>query len=413
MANIIPFKGLRPTKELAADVATLPYDVVSVAEAREFRKDPYNFYHVTRAEIDLPERVNVHSQQVYDKARENLDNMIREKILQQDGEPCYYIYELVMDGRSQTGLVCGSSIDDYNNGIVKKHEFTRPEKELDRINHILTTRAQTGIVFLAYNDCESVQTLIDDWKQEHEPAYDFTAQDGIRHIFWVIDDRLKIEAITRHFAHDVPCTYIADGHHRAASAAKVCKEMTDNGHYVDGKESFNYFVTCIFPESQLQIMDYNRVAKDLNGMLPAAFIQSLEKEFEVYRLGADTFKPVHPHEFGMYLDNSWYRLVARPGSYTTDPIGVLDVTILQQNVLDKLLGIKDPRVDKRIDFVGGIRGMEALQKRVDSGEGAVAFSLYPVSIQQLFTIADSGNVMPPKSTWFEPKLRDGLVVYML
>jgi uncharacterized protein (DUF1015 family) len=413
MANITPFKGLRPTKELAAEVATLPYDVVSVAEAREFGIEPYNFYHVTRAEIDLPESVEVHSQEVYDKAKENLDNMIQENILQQDSEPCYYIYELVMNGRSQTGLVCGSSVDDYNNGIVKKHELTRPEKELDRINHILTTRAQTGIVFLAYNDCESVQTIIDNWKQEHEPEYDFTATDGIRHIFWVVDDRLKVDAITQHFAQDVPCTYIADGHHRAASAAKVCKEMRDNGHYANGKEPFNYFVTCIFPASQLQIMDYNRVAKDLNGILPAAFIGALEKEFEVYRLGAEAFKPAQPNEFGMYLDNCWYKLVAKAGSYTDDPIGVLDVTILQQNVLDKLLGIKDPRVDKRIDFVGGIRGMAALQKRVDNKEAAVAFSLYPVSIQQLFTIADSGNVMPPKSTWFEPKLRDGLVVYMI
>jgi len=413
MANITPFKGLRPTKALAAEVATLPYDVVSVAEAREFKKVPYNFYHVTRAEIDLPENVDIHSQQVYDKARENLDNMIQEKILLQDNEPCYYIYELAMNGRSQTGLVCGSSVDDYNNGVIKKHEFTRPEKELDRVNHITTTGAQTGIVFLAYNDCASVQTLINNWKQAHEPEYDFTANDGIRHIFWVVDDYPKVAAITHNFAQDVPCTYIADGHHRAASAAKVCKEMRDNGYSVDGEESFNYFVTCIFPATQLQIMDYNRVAKDLNGMTPAEFIQALEKEFEISRLGAEAFKPVLPHEFGMYLDKNWYILVARAGTYSADPIGVLDVTILQQNVLDKLLNIRDPRVDKRIDFVGGIRGMDALQKRVDAKESAVAFSLYPVSIPQLFAIADSGNVMPPKSTWFEPKLRDGLVVYMI
>ena len=221
MAKINPFRGLRPRKELAAEVATLPYDVVSVAEAREFRKDPYNFYHVTRSEIDLSENVDVHSQQVYDKAKENLDAMIQEKVLIQDNEPCYYIYELVMNGRSQTGLVCGSSIDDYNNGIVKKHEFTRPEKELDRINHITATGAQTGVVFLAYNDCESVQRIIDEWKSTHEPAYDFAASDGVRHIFWVVDSYPKVASITRHFAQDVPCTYIADGHHRAASAAKV------------------------------------------------------------------------------------------------------------------------------------------------------------------------------------------------
>jgi uncharacterized protein (DUF1015 family) len=413
MAKITPFKGLRPRKELASEVATLPYDVVSVAEAREFKKDVYNFYHVTRSEIDLAENVDVHNILVYERAKENLDCMVQEKVLVQDTEPCYYIYELVMDGRSQTGLVCGSSIDDYNNGIIKKHEFTRPEKEQDRINHIITTGAQTGIVFLAYNDCESVQQIIDEWKQNNQPENDFTASDGVRHILWVVNDYAKVASITHYFGHQVPCTYIADGHHRAASAAKVCKEMRENGYSVDGDEALNYFVTCIFPASQLQIMDYNRVAKDLNGMIPEEFIQSLEKEFDITRLGDAAFKPAQPHEFGMYLDGAWYRLEAKPGTYTTDPIGVLDVTILQQNILDKLLAIQDPRTDKRVDFIGGIRGMEALKKRVDSKEAAVAFSLYPVSIQQLFQIADSGNVMPPKSTWFEPKLRDGLVVYMI
>ena len=413
MAKITPFKGLRPTRQLAAEVATLPYDVVSVAEAREFKKDPYNFYHVTRAEIDLPDNVDVHSQQVYDRAKENLDAMVQEKVLVQDKEPCYYIYELVMNGRSQTGLVCGSSIDDYNNGIVKKHEFTRPEKELDRINHITTTGAQKGIVFLAYADCDNVQHIIDEWKKSHKPEYDFTATDGVRHIFWVVDEYAKVASISRYFSEDVPCTYIADGHHRAASAAKVCQERRDNGYSVDGDESFNYFVTCIFPASQLEIMDYNRVAKDLNGMTKATFLKRLSEDFDVSLPSDEAYKPFHPHDFGMYLDGRWYQLLAKPGSYTKDPIGILDVTILQQNVLDKLLDIKDPRVDKRVDFVGGIRGMEALQKRVDSKEAAVAFSLYPVSIQQLFDIADSGEVMPPKSTWFEPKLRDGLVVYMI
>lgn len=413
MANIVPFKGLRPKKALAAEVATLPYDVVSVAEAREFKKDPYNFYHVTRSEIDLPEGTEPHSQQVYEKARENLETMILDRVMIQDNDPCYYIYELVMNGRSQTGLVCGSSVDDYNAGIVKKHEFTRPEKELDRINHIMTTGAQTGIVFLAYNDCQSVQEIIDEWKAGHEPENDFTAPDGVRHKFWVIDNYAKVAAITHNFLHDVPCTYIADGHHRAASAAKVCREMRDSGLSVDGNEAFNYFVTCIFPASQLQIMDYNRVAKDLNGMSADTFIKALQNQFEITNLGKAAFKPEHPHEFGMYLAGIWYKLVAKPGTYTSDPIGILDVSILQNNVLDKLLNIRDPRVDKRIDFVGGIRGMEGLQKKVDTKEAIVAFSLYPVTIQQLFNIADSGNVMPPKSTWFEPKLRDGLVVYMI
>jgi uncharacterized protein (DUF1015 family) len=412
MAKITPFKGIRPTKNLAAEVATLPYDVVSVEEAREFRKHPYNFYHITRSEIDLPDNVDVHSQQVYEKAKENLEHFILDKVLVQDNDPCYYIYELVMNGRSQTGLVCGSSIEDYNKGIIKKHEFTRPEKELDRINHITITGAQTGVVFLAYNDCPPVQEIIDEWKANHKPEYDFTAADGVRHIFWVIDSYAKVATITHQFANEVPATYIADGHHRAASAAKVCKDMHDNGCSVDGEESFNYFLTCIFPASQLQIMDYNRVVKDLNNLSTEEFLTALRKDFQVLE-SKGAFKPQQPHEFGMYIGGSWYKLLAKEGTYTNDPIGILDVTILQQNVLDKILGIKDPRVDKRVDFVGGIRGMEALEQKVNSKEMAAAFSLYPVSIKQLFDIADSGNVMPPKSTWFEPKTRDGLVVYMI
>lgn len=414
MAKITPFKGLRPQKKLASQVATLPYDVVSVAEARAYRKQPYHFYHVTRSEIDLPESVDVHSIQVYEKAKENLDQLVHDKIMFQDKEPCYYIYQLVMNGRSQTGLICGSSIDDYNKGIIKKHEFTRPEKELDRINHIKTTRAQTGIVFLAYRDQEDVQRIIEDWKQNHEPAYDFTAEDGIRHTLWVVDDYPRVASITHLFAKEVPATYIADGHHRAASAARVCQEMHDNGMSITGDESFNFFITCIFPESQLQIMDYNRVVKDLKGMSPAQFVEALRKDFDITPIGATApYKPQQLHEFGLYVDNNWYKLVAKEGSYTTDPIGILDVSILQNNVLSKLLDINDPRTDKRVDFVGGIRGLEELEKRVNSGEMAAAFSCYPVTIQQLFDIADSGNVMPPKSTWFEPKLRDGLVVHMI
>ena len=413
MAKITPFMGLRPKKELAAEVATLPYDVVSVAEAKEFKKDKYNFYHVTRSEIDMPENTDVHSIGVYEKAKETLDSFVKDKILVQDKEPCYYIYELLMNGRSQTGLVCGSSIDDYNEGIIKKHEFTRPEKELDRINHITVTGAQTGIVFLAYRDCESVQNIIDEWKKAHAPEYDFTGKDGVRHIFWVIDNYAKVASITHNFSINVPCTYIADGHHRAASAAKVCKEMRNNGFSIGGGEYFNYFVTCIFPESQLEILDYNRVVKDLNGKTPEQFLAELNNEFTVTKLGITAFKPAQPREFGMYMGGAWYKLVSKEGTYTTDPIGILDVSILSNNVLDKLLGIKDQRVDKRVDYVGGIRGMAELQKRVDSKDMAVAFSIYPVSIQQLFTVADSGNVMPPKSTWFEPKLRDGLVVYTI
>jgi uncharacterized protein (DUF1015 family) len=414
MAKISPFKGLRPKPELAAQVATLPYDVVNVQEAKVIGKNPYNFYHVTRSEIDLPAGVDVHSPQVYQRAKENLDKFIEDGVFFQDQEPCYYIYELVMNGRSQTGLVCGSSLEDYKNGVIKKHEFTRPEKELDRINHIKNTHAQTGIVFLAYNDQEDVQSIIDNWKTDHAPAYDFVSEDGVKHTLWVVDDYSKVASITRIFREDVPCTYIADGHHRAASAARVYEEMLENDLSITGYEAFNSFITCIFPASQLAILDYNRVAKDLNGLSAEAFISKLAADFDIEDMGgSDPYKPQQPHEFGMYLDGRWLRLTAKPHTYTEDPIGVLDVTILQNRVLSQLLDIHDPRTDKRVDFVGGIRGLKELEKRVNSGDMAVAFSCYPVSIQQLFDIADSGQVMPPKSTWFEPKTRDGLVVYTI
>ena len=414
MAKITPFKGLRPKPELADQVATLPYDVVNDAEARAFRHLPYNFYHVTRAEIDLSAGEDVHSPAVYEKAKENLDCMIADGTLVQDADPYYYIYELEMDGRSQTGLICGSSVDDYNAGIIKRHEFTRPEKELDRINHIMTTRAQTGVVFLAYRDQPDVQGIIDRWKRDHQPVNNFIAEDGIRHTLWVVDDYSKVGAISHLFEQDVPATYIADGHHRVASAAKVCAEMRELGYSINGDESFNYFITCIFPESQLQIMDYNRVVKDLNGMSESEFLASLEEDFEVREIGPDTpFKPAKTHEFGMYLGRTWYSLTVKPGTFSNDPTGILDVSILQNNVLSKLLEIHDPRTDKRVDFVGGIRGLKALEKRVNDGDAVAAFSCYPVSMQQLFDIADSGEVMPPKSTWFEPKLRDGLVIYLI
>lgn len=413
MAKIIPFKGLRPPQELASQVATLPYDVCSVEEARQFKDNPHHFYHVTRSEIDLNNTVDVHSPEVYERAAENLNDMIEKGILVQDKEPCYYIYKLVMNGREQTGLVCGSSIDDYNKGIIKKHEYTRPEKELDRINHIKTTHAQTGIVFLAYNNVAEMDRFIADWKRDHVPVYDFVAEDGIQHTVWVVSDYSKVSMITGIFADKVPATYIADGHHRAASAAKVAQELTEQGLRITGDESFNYFLTCIFPEDQLQILDYNRVVKDLNHKSAEDFLKALEADFVVNKKGKEIVKPQQPHEFGLYIAGQWYQLIAKEGTFSTDPIGVLDVSILQQNVLSKLLNINDPRTDKRVEFVGGIRGLGELEKRVNSGEMAAAFACYPVSIQQLFQVADSGNVMPPKSTWFEPKTRDGLVVYMI
>ncbi|MFB6457608.1 DUF1015 domain-containing protein [Chitinophaga sp. Hz27] len=414
MAIIKPFKGLRPKTDLAAQVAARPYDVLSSAEAKqEAAGNPHSYYHVSKSEIDLPDNIDTHSQQVYEKAAENLHQFIKDGTLFQDDEPCYYIYRLIMNGRSQTGLVCVSSVDDYNNGIIKKHEFTRPDKELDRINHIKTTEAQTGNVFLAYNDVPEVNAIIDQWQEHHAPVYNFTAEDGIQHSIWVINTPLTVKNITTLFSEKVPATYIADGHHRAASASLVQKEFQAAGKIKSVDDPVNYFLTTIFPASQLAIMDYNRVVKDLNGLSDAAFLSNLDYEFNVEEIGHLPQQPATLHEFTMYLHGKWYRLVAEEGTFTTDPIGILDVTILSNNILDKLLGIKDQRTDKRIDFVGGIRGLKELVKRVDSGEMKVAFALYPVTIQQLFDIADSGNVMPPKSTWFEPKLRDGLITHLI
>lgn len=406
MASIRPFKALRPQENLAEKVASRPYDVLNSQEAREEAKNnPHSFLHITKAEIDLPETTDLHSPQVYEKAKENLQDFLQKGIVFLEDKPCYYIYQLIMNGRSQTGLVCVSSVDDYFKNVIKKHEFTRPEKEKDRIDHMRTIGAQTGNVFLAYNNVHEVDALIYNWKNSQQPAYDFTATDEIRHTVWVINDTAKVDELTRLFAGKVPATYIADGHHRAASAAKVSQALP-------GNEEAKFFLTTIFPASELAILDYNRLVKDLNGMDADDFISALQDDFTI----TQTMEPVKPaqlHEFGMYLDKQWYILTARRDTYTNDPIGILDVTILSNNILNKLLDIRDQRTDKRIDFVGGIRGLKELEKRVDSGEMRVAFSLYPVTIQQLFDIADSGKVMPPKSTWFEPKLRDGLLTHLL
>ena len=408
MTTIIPLKALRPEPQLAKQVASRPYDVLNSKEARtEAYGNPYSFLHITKSEIDLPEDIDVHSQVVYDKAKENLEVFIHRSILFRESKPCYYIYQLTMNGRSQTGLVCGSSLKDYENNLIKKHEFTRPEKELDRINHIKTTRAQTGNVFLAYRNHPDIDTLIDEWKSERSPIYDFIANDEIQHSIWVINNEQTISNITHLFKTGVPCTYIADGHHRAASAFKVQQEMSTNPH-----EEANFFLTTLFPSSQLQIMDYNRVIKDLNGSTKEDFLEKIKKNFSVNEAG-EAFSPGRLHDFGMYHDHQWYKLTAKDDTYSNDPLGVLDITILQQNLLEPILGIKDQRTDKRVDFVGGIRGIHELEKRVDSGEMTVAFSLFPVSITQLLDIADSGNVMPPKSTWFEPKLRDGLLTNLI
>lgn len=406
MASIKPFRALRPKTELSQLVASRPYDVLNSEEARTEAKDnPFSFLHVTKSEIDLSPGTDIHSTAVYEKAKENLQELIKHGILFREEKNCYYIYQLIMNGRSQTGLVCVSSVEDYFNDIIKKHEFTRPEKEKDRIDHMRTIEAQTGNVFLAYRDVMEINAIINGWKMTNKPVYDFTATDGIQHSIWIIDRDIVINSITQLFSTHVPATYIADGHHRAASAAKVSKELS-------GSENAKYFLTTIFPESQLAILDYNRVVKDLNGLTPEKLLALLQDDFYI-TLSPEPVKPSHLHEFGMYLEGQWYILTSRKGTWTDDPIGVLDVTILSNNILDKIFDIKDQRTDKRIDFVGGIRGLEELEKRVNNGEMKVAFSLYPVTLAQLFAIADSGNVMPPKSTWFEPKLRDGLLTHLL
>ena len=409
MAMIQPFKALRPQPQLAKQVASQPYDVLSSTEAKkEAAGNPASFLHVTKSEIDLPESVDIHDALVYAQAKENITAFIKRDVLFRESKECYYMYQLIMHGRAQTGLVCVSSVDDYENGIIKKHEFTRPEKELDRINHIKTSGAQTGNVFLAYRNNESLDTLIENWKKTKSAVYDFVADDEIQHTIWVVNDELTIQNISSIFENEIPCTYIADGHHRAASAAKVRAALGANA----GKNA-DYFLTTLFPSNQLYIMDYNRVVKDLNGLTPAAFIEAVSIKFNVEQLSQEPFKPQALHEMGMYLNGSWYKLTSKPETFTEDPIGILDVTILQNNILDGILGIVDPRTDARVDFVGGIRGLQVLADRVDSGQFAAAFSLYAVTIDQLFAIADSGNVMPPKSTWFEPKLRDGLLTHLI
>jgi uncharacterized protein (DUF1015 family) len=408
MVTIAPFKALRPEAQHAKNVASRPYDVLNSKEAKvEAQGNPNSFLHITKSEIDLPDDTDIHAQKVYDTAKENLDAFVSRNILFRESKACYYIYQLIMNGRSQTGLVCGSSVDDYENDLIKKHEFTRPEKEQDRINHIKTTGAQTGNVFLAYKNVAAIDAVIEKWKTEKNPVYNLQADDAIQHTIWIVNDDKVIENISSLFKQKVPCTYIADGHHRAASAAKVRKALGQNA-----PKGADVFLTTLFPSNQLFIMDYNRVVKDLNGLSTADFLLQLQQNFNVEK-AAEAFSPATLHSFGLYINKQWYTLTSKQNTYTTDPIGILDITILQNNVLDPLLGIKDQRTDKRIDFVGGIRGLHELEKRVDSGEMALAISLHPVSIEQLFNIADSGHVMPPKSTWFEPKLRDGLLTHLI
>ncbi len=414
MAVIKPFRALRPPADFARAVASRPYDVLSSAEARaEASGNPRSFYHISKAEIDLAESEDPHGPAVYDKAAENLRQFMREGILKLEDQECYYIYELTMDGKSQTGLGALSWLRDYEQDKIRKHEQTRPDKELDRVNHIRSTGAQTGNVFLAMPDLEELSTLMEQWKDSHLPEYDFEAPDGIGHRLWVIGDQTTIARITELFAEKVPHTYIADGHHRAASAFRVLKDIESKGGLKGPDDPATYFLTTIFPASQLRILDYNRLVRDLNGLGRDSFLSRLYAQFNLRKTGKEPCRPQKPHEFGMYLEGSWYCLQAHEGIWQQNPIGELDITILHDQILEPILEIGDARTDPRVEFMGGIRGLDALAQRVDRGEMKIAFALYPVTIPQLFAVADTGQIMPPKSTWFEPKLRDGLLTYLI
>ncbi len=416
MSIIKPFKGFRPPKEIVEKLASRPYDVLNSEEARkEAEGNPYSLLHVTKAEIDLPAGTDEHSQAVYDKVVENYNMFKKNGWLVQDEDEKLYIYAQTMDGRTQYGIVACAYSEDYVNGVIKKHELTRKDKEEDRMIHVRITNANVEPVFFAYPAHKEIDEIVANIVKNQKPVYDFVAkEDGFGHTFWVIDDKATINRIVEIFANEIPAMYIADGHHRSAAAALVGQEKKRNNPNHTGKEEYNYFMTVIFPDNQLKIIDYNRVVKDLNGNTPEEFIAKLQDAFVVEKMGADIYKPTKLHEFSMYLGGEWYKMTAKEGTYNDqDPIGVLDVTILSNLVLDKILGIKDLRTDKRIDFVGGIRGLGELKRRVDNGEMKVAFALYPVSMKQLIDIADSGNIMPPKTTWFEPKLRSGLVIHEL
>lgn len=411
MAVVKPFICIRPAKENAAKVASLPYDVYNRKEAcAAVAGNPVSFLNIDRAETQFSDDVDTYADCVYEKARELLDTQIAEGVYVTDAGDHYYLYELTMDGRSQTGIVACSSIDDYVNGVVKKHENTREDKELDRIRHVDTVNAQTGPIFLAYRQNETLKAIVAEEKAK-PVLYDFVSDDGIRHRVWKIDDPAQTAAIEAAFA-AIPATYIADGHHRAASAVKVgLKRRAENPGYT-GEEPFNYFLSVLFPDEELMILPYNRVVKDLNGMSREQFFEAVKGKFELEEIGKEPYAPAEKGTFGMYLDNTWYALKVLPQYRSTDPVKGLDVSILQDQLLGPVLGIGDPRTDKRIDFIGGIRGLKELERRVRE-DMEIAFSMYPTSIEELLAVADAGLLMPPKSTWFEPKLRSGLFIHKL
>lgn len=414
MAIVKPFKGIRPPKSMVEEVASRPYDVLNSEEAREEAKgNEKSLYHIIKPEIDFPVGTDEHDPAVYDKAVENFKMFQEKGWLVQDDKENYYVYAQTMNGKTQYGLVVGAYVPDYMNGVIKKHELTRRDKEEDRMKHVRVNNANIEPVFFAYPDNAELDAIVAKYTAR-EPEYDFVASgDGFGHTFWVIDGKEDIDRITALFA-DMPALYIADGHHRSAAAALVGAEKAAQNPNHKGDEEYNYFMAVCFPASQLTIIDYNRVVKDLNGLTAEQFLKALEKDFIVEEKGESIYKPSSLHNFSLYLAGKWYSLTAKPGTYDdNDPIGVLDVTISSNLILDEILGIKDLRSDKRIDFVGGIRGLEELKRRVDSGEMAMALALYPVSMKQLMDIADTGNIMPPKTTWFEPKLRSGLIIHKL
>ena len=414
MAVIKTFKGVRPPKSMVEEVASRPYDVLNSEEAREEAKgNEKSLYHIIKPEIDFPVGTDEHDPAVYDKAVENFKMFQEKGWLVQDDKENYYVYAQTMNGKTQYGLVVGAYVPDYMNGVIKKHELTRRDKEEDRMKHVRVNNANIEPVFFAYPDNAELDTIVAKYTLR-TPEYDFIAPgDGFGHTFWVIDEKEDIDRITALFA-DMPALYIADGHHRSAAAALVGAEKASQNPSHKGDEEYNYFMAVCFPASQLTIIDYNRVVKDLNGLTAEQFLKALEKDFIVEEKGETIYKPSSLHNFSLYLVGKWYSLTAKPGTYDdNDPIGVLDVTISSNLILDEILGIKDLRSDKRIDFVGGIRGLEELKRRVDSGEMAMALALYPVSMKQLMDIADTGNIMPPKTTWFEPKLRSGLIIHKL
>lgn len=412
MAIFRPFKAIRPVPEKAEAVAALPYDVMNSDEAREAVKgNPYSFLHVDKAEVDLDPSIDLYDERVYLKARENLDALVAQGVCKEESVPCVYIYRQIMNGRSQTGLVGCTAIDDYINNVIKKHELTRADKEADRINHVNYCDANTGPIFLTYQPNKCISETVESWKNSHNPVYDFVS-DGVQNTVWVIDCPETIKMISEKFGR-TESLYIADGHHRAASAVKVGKMRREQNPDYTGEEEFNFFLAVLFPTDELEIMDYNRVISDLNGLSSKELMAKLGENFEIEKQGVEAYKPTEKHTFGMLLDGAWYKLTAKDGTFdANDPVEQLDVSILQSNVISPIFGIDDPRTDKRIDFIGGIRGLGELERRVKN-DMRVAFSMYPTTLDDLTDIADAGKIMPPKSTWFEPKLMSGLFIHKL